>query len=386
MRNQETVKEFREAYEALVATRPLPEKTEFEIQDLVLTKEHMFQLDGINLSETATRQVLNILKVKNDFPVIADEIGDSDFNVILNLLKTARSEHQLVGNITFIANSDGSERAPRIETILVNRNHESQTTIHTEMTMLAIAKAITESEVDYRLGAAELDRKNTLTFSFWADDEPIDVFNTGYDTWNVGYKVSFNENEYNVSPIYERLICSNGMTSVSKGRSTNIAKNNFNEERIYKITHRVFRSVDKIAKDLVDQTNFLKSNTLSLYELGQIKKRIENLLMEVELKPEVTLAQKSEISDSIDFAKYDNIYHCEVAKKSWRWKTTANSGVNAYDMLNQITNIATHLVAEVSTPIEFNILAASLFFKEEYDLAQVAGFAEVPEMKNSLMA
>lgn len=385
MRNQETIEEFKQAYETLVATRDVPEKTEFEIQDLTLNKEHMLQLDGINLSENATKQVLGILKVKSDFPIIADEIGDADFNVILGLLKTARSENPLVATIKFT--NTGKDVIPFIERIYINKDVAEQSSIKTDDTVLAISKALNESEIDFRFGAANIEpRNNKLAFSFITDEEPVDVFNTGADTWSVGYEVLFNENSFDIYPIYERLVCSNGMRSITKSKSTNISKNKFNEETIFKITKRIFKSTNKIKSDLVDRVNYMKTNNLSLDELKNIGNWVQGELDMVELKSDVTQTTKDEIYDSFDLSKYDNIYHTEVLKKKSRWLSTADSGVNAYDMLNQITNISTHIVADVTVPVELSIIAGYIFFRDKFDLGQIAGHADIPAIKNALMA
>ena len=384
MKNQETITEFKNAYASLVATRPVPEKMVFEVEDLTLTKQHFLQLDGLNLSEKATRQILDILKVKPDFPVIADEIGDSDFNVILGLLKTARSDNQLVATISYT--NTGKDVVPMIQRIYINRNAETQEVIRTDNTAEAVSKALGESPIDYRFGDSLVDSNNRLSFSFIADEEPVDVFNAGFDTWSVGYEVSFNENSFDIYPVYERLVCSNGMKSITRRKNTNISKNKFNEEEIYKITRRKMKSTDRITKHLIEQTNLLKTTTLSLDELRWANRHVKSLLMSTGFKEEVKTETKEMITDSFDLSKYDELYHCDVQKKSRRWLSTANSGVNAYDMLNQITNIATHLVvAETVTPIELNMLASEIFFMDKFDLSQVAGFAEIPVMKNTLM-
>ena len=59
--------------------------------------------------------------------------------------------------------------------------------------------------------------------------------------------------------------------------------------------------------------------------------------------------------------------------KGNRWMATANSNVNAYDLFNNLTNVATHRVTDESIAfrMELNRLASDMFFKGP-DFAAVA--------------
>ena len=56
-----------------------------------------------------------------------------------------------------------------------------------------------------------------------------------------------------------------------------------------------------------------------------------------------------------------------------RWMATANSNINAYDLFNNLTNVATHRVSDqdIALRMELNRLASDMFFTGP-DFAAVA--------------
>ena len=81
----------------------------------------------------------------------------------------------------------------------------------------------------------------------------------------------------------------------------------------------------------------------------------------------------SAFSDHEIRARYKEVGIDLNRSKGSRWQSTANSNINAYDLFNKITNVATHSTADrdVAFRMELNRLASELFFKGP-DFASVA--------------
>ena len=77
-----------------------------------------------------------------------------------------------------------------------------------------------------------------------------------------------------------------------------------------------------------------------------------------------------------------------IQEKSRKWKSTANSGINAYQFFNMLTYIASHpdkIIMDRSDRTDLQIAASNLLFKKQLDLEDVAQSAQViypvlPEM------
>jgi hypothetical protein len=68
-------------------------------------------------------------------------------------------------------------------------------------------------------------------------------------------------------------------------------------------------------------------------------------------------------------------YGVNLDEKSKKWKSTADSGINAYDFFNMLTWIASHpgeVKMDRSDRIDLQIQASNLLFKPQYDLEDIA--------------
>jgi len=68
-------------------------------------------------------------------------------------------------------------------------------------------------------------------------------------------------------------------------------------------------------------------------------------------------------------------YGVNLEEKSKKWKSTANTGINAYDFFNMLTWIASHpeeVKMDKTDRINLQIQSSNLLFKNQLDLEDVA--------------
>ena len=81
------------------------------------------------------------------------------------------------------------------------------------------------------------------------------------------------------------------------------------------------------------------------------------------------------IMNYFDDAPFFKAYGVDITQKSRKWKTTANTGINAYDFFNLLTYVASHpekIMMDRSDRTDLQIVASNLLFKKELDLEDVA--------------
>jgi hypothetical protein len=121
---------------------------------------------------------------------------------------------------------------------------------------------------------------------------------------------------------------------------------------------------------LVDATNHLKSTNVSVREFLKFK----NMFNEDE--------HSAIIKKWLDDSTINKAYGCVSSEMPDLWKTTADSGKNAYDFFNDLTYIAAHPDEATLTDrerVDLQIKASDLLFKKDLDLELVA-----PKVKWSL--
>jgi hypothetical protein len=73
-------------------------------------------------------------------------------------------------------------------------------------------------------------------------------------------------------------------------------------------------------------------------------------------------------------------YGLNIAEKSRKWKSTADSGINAYNFFNMLTWIASHpkeVRMDREDRVQLQIQASNLLFKRELDLEDIATSAKI---------
>ena len=202
-----------------------------------------------------------------------------------------------------------------------------------------------------------------ININFKNPDSDIDVFGDGKDMWKGGFGMNFSMNKSQFFPYLHRLVCSNGMTAVHRMAQRFIDSADFSQ-RTFDTQVRKFLTGDALRQEVSASANRLRDNNASLREYYSARK----LVMDLDKELAVTMFNDNEIK-----GRYKTL-GIDVAKKGTRWQSTANSNINAYDLFNNLTNVATHHIqsdTNIAFRMELNRLASEMFFKGP-DFAAVA--------------
>jgi hypothetical protein len=356
-----TLNKFRKDVNTKMTSREI---VSFNISDIEIENEKML-VDGDVLTESATKKVLNKLRVKNNFFEISKSLSHTDWNLVKDKLKQASGSQTVHGrkimNGTLGTIDDIYMAAPRTTGIL-----EIDSIFHEVIdSIIGTGKDISIKSTYF------LEDKDEVVVTLLENDNTIDIFGTDEDLWKVGKRIVWNGLNFSVSPFFERLVCTNGNTAPQYGFKANVSNNKFNMNRIKKILEKeIVLESDTMTEYLVDATNHLKSTNVSVREFMKFK----NLFNEDE--------HSAIIKKWLDDSAINRAYGCVASEMPELWKTTADSGKNAYDFFNDLTYIAAHPDEATITDrerIDLQIKASDLLFKKDLDLELVA-----PKVKWSL--
>jgi hypothetical protein len=201
-----------------------------------------------------------------------------------------------------------------------------------------------------------------INIDFKNPDNDIDVFGDGKDMWKGGFGMSFGLNKFQAYPFFLRLICSNGMQAIHRMSQRFVNSEDLTQKTFEKQIVR-FLGNEEHREEVVKNCTRLRNSNASLREFYSARHSIENYDTEL---------AKSICSDLDIKKRYEEI-GINVNKQNSRWMATANSNVNAYDLFNTLTHVATHTVKDedIAMRMELNRLASDLFFKGP-DFASIA--------------
>jgi hypothetical protein len=191
--------------------------------------------------------------------------------------------------------------------------------------------------------------------------------------WKNGQRFTFSGLYYNYSPFFERLVCSNGNVARQYGKGSDISKQRYNNTKIEKSIREAItaRNAD-LPIMLSNAIQHLKNNNVSLSEFYAYKRFFEDR--------NTNGRYDSILTRFFDEKPFYKAYGVNIAEKSGKWKTTANSGINAYDFFNHLTWLASHpkeVIMDHKDRLQLQINASNLLFKQELDLEDIASPVQV---------
>ena len=352
---------FRKDVNEKLASREI---VSFNISDIEIENEKML-VNGDILTESATKKILNKLRVKNNFFEISKNLSHTDWNLVKDKLKKASGSQivhgRKIAGVSVGTIDDVYMAAPKTGGIL-----EIDSIFH------EVIDSIVGTGKDISLKSTYfLEDKDEVVVTLLENDNSIDIFGNDEDLWKVGKRIVWNGLNFSVSPFFERLVCTNGNTAPQYGFKANISNNKFNMNKIKKILEKeIVLESNSMSEYLVDAANHLKSNNVSVREFMKFK----NLFNEDH--------HTSIIKKWLDDSAINKAYGCVVSEMPELWKTTADTGKNAYDFFNDLTYIASHPDEAKITDrerLDLQIKASDLLFKKDLDLELVA-----PKVKWSL--
>lgn len=373
MNNQNTVEELR--HHADQALNKLKTRTHMHFKIADLDFDGGVFLNGIEIKDKPLTSVMSALKAKKEFTAFSQKMSPEDWETVSSKLKATEGETKMIARV--IRDEDGKEFIGSIFSEIEKKKSDSDANVENYFNW--ISESLLNSETNFNLGDFHFDEKKFgFTVNLLSDNE-FNVMETGTDHWKQGTQFSFNAINFNASPFFERLICSNGAVSKQHGFNTWVSQAKFNTERIRKTIEKSIQENDRsIEKILFDAVNHLKGNNVSVGEFFKYRSFFSN---------------KNEDGkyDSL-LEKYFNDRHFyqsygeNIAARSNKWKSTANTGINAYDFFNQLTNIATHnKMLNNTDKVNLQIDATNLLFKKQLDLEDIASPMNLVYPKTDIM-
>lgn len=361
--NKSTIDEIRnvsEAYLSKIENESF--KEEFSIKSLKITGKSMF-LNGVELTKNAQSKIFGILRVKPSFGKYSDTMSETEWASISDKLKDLQGDKRLIAQYK----NEGMTSISNIFTKNPKKKHDDGQSLRSYFDN--ICDNLGNAPVSYDLEGIEFSEKTHMfDVSLLDRDTKIDIFGNAKDIWNGGHTFTFTPVSFNTRPYFSRLICTNGMRSRKHGFGANIQQASYNVEKISKIIQESIIDGTSKLHDLISASGqHLAQNNVSLSEFYAFRNMF--------LKDEDNGAALKIVSKYFDDSPIYKAYGMNLAEKSKKWKSTANTGINAYDFFNLLTWLGSHqsetgLTAEDSRVLQTK--ASEFFFKDNLDLEDIA--------------
>lgn len=367
MNNLETIQEIREKTETIlnkVENETLQE--DFKLGDISITDEKIY-LNSKELEGKAKRKILNILKVKKNFSDYAKSMSETDWRSVSHKLKSTQ------GDTPLIAQFDDNGKITNILSKNVNKKKPDNLRLRSYIDMTC--EALAETENQYRLDdLIFMPENHRFDVTLLNPSIDIDIFKNGNDIWHGGQSLTFNEVGFRTNPFFERLVCSNGMRAKDYGFVASVHQSKFN---IAKIADEIRKAINIDGQYYMDMiisaSNHLSKNQTSIAEFESFK---QFFVKRMEENPSYYKIIDKFFNDKPFYKSYG----INIAEKSRKWKSTANSGVNAYDFFNMLTWIASHEKESgilSKDAIDLQLATSNYLFKKEMDLEDIASHVNV---------
>jgi len=361
--NSQTIELIREQGERIINRLSNRNESSFKVSELQI--DNGIYLNDTPLTGSALKNVLRMLNVRPNFLEYADKMEEQDWTDVSNKLKNAKGETKMFAKT--VREDDGSVSI--IDIYKQNDGKKKKDDATYSQYFNWITDSLSEAPNEFSLKGFHWDDKTeTANFTLLNNDASVDVFGTDIDVWKLGNNFTFNAFSFNYAPFFERLICSNGNVAREYGFGANISQSRFNNQKIKStIEKNIISGNDLIAEQLQRSVQHLKGNNVSLNEFYQFKNFFES--RNEEERYNGIIAQF--FNEKPFFAGYGE----NITQKSNKWKSTADSGINAYDFFNMLTWIASHpdqVKVSRQDRTDLQIKASTLLFKSELDLEDIA--------------
>jgi len=379
MNNQKTIQAIEDKFSA--AIEPLKKQTvrkEINFRDIEINDSKLYFQDT-PLSKIAQRKILNELQVKSGFINYSEKLEDRDWEMISKKLKDAQGDRVVYGNF-----ETDSENKEIIQNVFGKKQDKPAADPEDyDFFINSITESLGKSEIEYDLGSFNFDQyRRIFDLSLLNRESSIDIFKDGKDIWDGGHSFTFNTSQFSTSPFFERLVCTNGMRSRQNMFSSSINQSKFNIKKISRLIEKnILDGTESLNEAIMIQANHLIKNNISINEFDIFRKKF---ITSDEEKQQLFEKIRNQYFDDKPFYK---AYRENIAEKSKKWRSTANSGINAYQFFNMLTWLGSHqketgLSDTVSRDIQLS--ASNLFFKENLDLEDVAGNVNVDYPVNDI--
>ena len=378
MNNLKTIEQIRE--QAAPALESLSNRTHmhFKVGDINFDGG-LVNLNGIPVEGKPLTAVMGAFKAKKEFTAFSQKMSPEDWDSVSQKLKASEGETKMIARV--IRDDEGKE----VISAIFSENEKkkfSDSDVNYENYLNWITESLGNSESNFSLNDFRFDKKKSNFIITLLGDSEFDAFNSGgTDLWKSGQRFTFNSVAFDASPFFERLVCSNGNTAKQYGFNTYISQAKFNTEKIRKvITKSIEENDESVQRILADSVQHIKQYNVSLAEFYQYRDFFSNKNHE---------GMYDGIVDKyFNDRPFYKAYGENIEKRSRKWKSTANTGINAYDFFNQVTYLASHpdiIRIKPDDQLNLQIQASNLLFKKELDLEDIASATKVDYPKSEIM-
>ena len=375
--NQKTVHKIENYTAEVLDSLSNLEVVEFKLSDISI--DNGFYLNGYKFSEKALKNVLYNLRIKKNFVDFSKKMEPNDWDDVSEKIKKAG------GNVSMYAKIDtsGLHKSGIIETYEKNEKKKHADSVDIKKKIDFINQSLLETKKQYDLKEIYYENEKSLFhLDLIETDSSINPFGSDLDIWKKGSAFTFNGLQFLYAPSLDRLSCSNGARVNQKAFSTNVSKTSFNDFNINKvIKSAIVDENDDIRELLVTAVMHLKENNISIEEFYQFR----NFFRSNKEKEE---RYDSLVRKFFDEEPFYSAYNTDVTKKSMKWRSSADAGINAYDFLNMLTYISSHPKEsgiDQEDRLDLQIRSSNFLFKKSLDLEEIAGRVKVNYPKIAVM-
>lgn len=370
MKNSNVIDTIRNRYAQFSIERPHTETLKFTKDDISMDSNGIL-IDHVPINKKAAKSLLSRMQVKPEFIELADKATQEDWEIIVSNLKNELKDQPYYAKIRRLEESD------EIYSILDFPVYDKVEPISNDVYIDAICTELENTKDSYKLFETTFDKEtNKIIIGLINEDTQFSIFDgsgqDSHDIWMSGVKFEFTETQFTSRHLLERLICSNGMTTKDESFVGHINKKNFNQDKIQNAITKAFQEPFKQIFERVEkQVNILKQHEISVKEFYDYTKILFREAKKLKIIDDV----KAIFDDSVFYSTYG----LNVKEQSYKWQSSAKTGLSAYNFFNALTYTATHIFAESSPSVaaEMQLKISKFFFKELFDIDEVAPTADI---------
>lgn len=358
-----SVSDFRDDVLSRISNRDI---VSFKLGDIDFGEE--INVGGARITETAIGRILTSLKVQKGFLNYKKKMTKEQWAQVRESLQDVNKNTEFLGRK--VINSSGNASIIKLyqkNESLIDQEQHIGFNDYFDM----IITALEGTNIDYDVKSMYFDDSNErATLRFIDKNSELSVFSDVTDSWKRGIDMNFDLLQYSSAPLFERLVCTNGMVASQYGYATSIRNQSFKMNALQKEINRLLikgdanRRLDDMLKNAADH---LRNTDISINEFYEYRNFFSN-------------RNNDHCYDHIlgKFFSESPLYKSygvDIKEQSEKWLSTATSGRNGYDFFNDLTWLASHPVESRigdEDARDLQIKMSHLFFKEKLDLEDIA--------------
>jgi len=337
----------------------------FKLNNVDVDEENRLLINNCEVTRRVLNKILSFLRIKNQFLKYKKELDKGDWKIIRDILLQANQKMEFYG-----VKVNQNEKEIIWDLFKKNIDIRDSSDLDINKYFDSLISSLYQTDIEFVKKNFEFDNdKNEVIIELLEKNISVDIFENNKDIWKPGIHLNWSMLNLGVMPFFERLMCSNGMIVNEYGFKTNIQRKNFNTDKIEReIISTILNTHEKHGELIKENCNHLNKSNLSVREFLEFKKFISKRNESKEYNMILgNVFNEEEI--------YKN-YGTDLKEKSDKWLSTANSGRNAFDFLNDLTYLNSHDFINKDHKADLGVQISNLFFKKAFDLEDVAEFKD----------